>query len=83
MTMLNLSIQLVTFGTTLVILNPNLSLTISFIGLLLLKPIAYVLKTFKANSILNAKIIYQVDKIYERILSNYYLIKLLNKVCDK
>lgn len=83
MTMLNLSIQLVTFGTTLVILNPNLSLTISFIGLLLLKPIAYVLKTFKANSVLNAKIIYQVDKIYERILSNYYLIKLLNKENDE
>ena len=83
MMILNLSMQLVTFSVTLVILNLNLALTISLIGLFLAKPISYVLKTFKKNSILNAKIIYQVDKIYERILSNYYLIKLLNKENDE
>jgi len=76
---LNLSIQLITFGVSLIVLNANLTIAIGLFAIVLAKPISYVLKTFKKNSVLNAKVIYRVDKIYERILTNYYLIKLLNK----
>lgn len=79
MSILNLSVQLLTFSVTLVILSPNLTITICVIALLVAKPVSVILKIFKENSVLNAKIIYQVDRVYERILSNYYLIKLLNK----
>ena len=83
MTLLNLTVQLITFTITLIFLNPNLTLTIGLIALVLVNPLRYIINTFKANSVINAKLIYQVDKIYERILSNYYLIKLLNKEKDE
>ncbi|OUU49202.1 MAG: hypothetical protein CBC28_01800 [Flavobacteriaceae bacterium TMED68] len=79
MQILNSSIQLITFGVSLIFLNLNLTLTIILFIIILGKPISYILNLFKENSVLNAKIMYNVDKIYERILNNYYLIKLLNK----
>tara|TARA_B100001996_G_C18670137_1_gene596394 strand:- start:34 stop:1644 length:1611 start_codon:yes stop_codon:yes gene_type:complete len=79
MTAVNIGTQLLTFSITLLILNPNLTLTISLIALILGKPVSIILGIFKKNSILNAKIMFYVDGVYERILSNYYLIKLLNK----
>ena len=79
MTAVNMGTQLLTFSVTLLILNPNLTLTVALIALILGKPVSIVLGIFKKNSILNAKIMFFVDSVYERILSNYYLIKLLNK----
>tara|TARA_B110000444_G_scaffold151054_1_gene141361 strand:- start:26181 stop:27791 length:1611 start_codon:yes stop_codon:yes gene_type:complete len=79
MTAVNIGTQLLTFSVTLLILNPNLTLTVALIALILGKPVSIVLGIFKKNSILNAKIMFFVDSVYERILSNYYLIKLLNK----
>ena len=71
--------QLITFSFTLFFLNFEVGLTIILISALLFFPIRKVVLMFKLNTEQNTLNTIETHNNLDRILSNYYLIKLLKK----
>tara|TARA_B100002051_G_C16712019_1_gene627168 strand:+ start:194 stop:1810 length:1617 start_codon:yes stop_codon:yes gene_type:complete len=71
--------QLLIYFLSLVFLNINVALILIFIGIVLLKPILLIMKKFKENSEKNRALTIELDRTLERILNNFYLIKILKK----
>tara|TARA_X000001036_G_scaffold439303_1_gene489937 strand:+ start:26096 stop:27712 length:1617 start_codon:yes stop_codon:yes gene_type:complete len=72
-------LQLGVFAVSIMILNYKMGLIIFISYLLLLKPISFLLQKFKTNSELNKQHVIDLDRTLERILNNYYLIKIVKK----
>ena len=73
------SIQLIVYFSSLLLLNLNVAAILIIISLVLLKPILFLMDKFKEYSKKNRDLIIELDQTLERILSNYYLIKILKK----
>lgn len=78
-TILGTLFQLLTFSFTLFYLNFSLGLSILIISFVLFIPIKKVIFLFKKNTELNTLNTIETHNNLDRILSNYYLIKLLKK----
>jgi len=78
-TILGTLFQLLTFSFTLFYLNFSVGLSILIISFVLFIPIKKVIFLFKKNSELNTLNTIETHNNLDRILSNYYLIKLLKK----
>tara|TARA_B100001996_G_scaffold121944_1_gene92184 strand:- start:2812 stop:4431 length:1620 start_codon:yes stop_codon:yes gene_type:complete len=79
MNLVGTSLQVIIYFSSLLFLNLNVAGILIFIGLILLKPILFIMEKFKELSKINRDLTIQLDKNLERILSNYYLIKILKK----
>lgn len=73
------SIQLIVYFSSLLFLNLNVAAILIIISLVLVKPILFLMDKFKEYSKKNRDLIIELDQTLERILSNYYLIKILKK----
>lgn len=78
-TFIGTGLQLSVFAISIIILDYKIALIIFVTSIILLKPISLLLKKFKINSELNKEFVLDLDRTLERILNNYYLIKILNK----
>ena len=78
-TILGTLFQLLTFSFTLFYLNFSVGLSILIISFVLFIPIKKVIFLFKKNTELNTLNTIETHNNLDRILSNYYLIKLLKK----
>ncbi len=78
-TFIGTGLQLSVFAISIIILDYRIALIIFITSIVLLKPISLLLKKFKINSELNKDYVLDLDRTLERILNNYYLIKILNK----
>ncbi len=78
-TFIGTGLQLSVFAISIIILDYQIALIIFVTSIILLKPISLLLKKFKINSELNKEFVLDLDRTLERILNNYYLIKILNK----
>tara|TARA_B100000700_G_C15050960_1_gene860303 strand:+ start:689 stop:2302 length:1614 start_codon:yes stop_codon:yes gene_type:complete len=78
-TILGTLFQLATFSVTLFYLNFQVGLSIVIISLILFFPVKKIILLFKKNTELNTLNTIETHNNLDRILSNYYLIKLLKK----
>lgn len=78
-TILGTFFQLATFSITLFYLNFNVGMSIVIISIILFLPVKKVILSFKKNTELNTLNTIETHNNLDRILSNYYLIKLLKK----
>lgn len=72
-------LQLTVYFFSLLFLNLNVAGVLIFISLILLKPVLFIMNKFKENSEKNRSMTIELDRTLERILNNYYLIKILKK----
>mgnify|MGYP001190884931 FL=1 len=73
------SLQLTVFYFSLLYLNTEIAIGLLFFSLFLAKPILNLLNKFKKNEELNRTYVYEQDRNLERVLNNFYLIKILKK----
>ena len=78
-TILGTIFQLATFSVTLFYLNFEVGMSIIILGIILFAPIKKIILMFKKNNELNTVNTIETHNNLDRILSNYYLIKLLKK----
>ncbi len=78
-TLLGTFFQLITFSASLIYLNYKVGLSIVLIFLVLFWPIKQIMMNFKRNTELNTENTIETHNNLDRILSNYFLIKLLKK----
>ncbi len=71
--------QLITFSASLVYLNYKVGMSIVVVALVLFFPVKKIMFNFKKNTELNTENTIETHNNLDRILSNYYLIKLLKK----
>ena len=72
-------LQLVVFYFSLLYLNTNIAIGILFSSIFFYKPILILLNKFKKNEELNRTYVYEQDRNLDRVLNNFYLIKILKK----
>tara|TARA_B100001250_G_scaffold315584_1_gene277883 strand:- start:4968 stop:6587 length:1620 start_codon:yes stop_codon:yes gene_type:complete len=72
-------LQLIVYFFSLLYLNLNVAVILISISLILIKPIFFIMNKFRENSEKNRLMTIDLDKTLERILNNYYLIKILKK----
>jgi len=71
--------QIAVFFITICYLNLNVAITLLIIGVIFYKPANILISKIRDNAEQARMIAYELDDDQERILSNFYLIKLLNK----
>ncbi|MDC0595359.1 ABC transporter ATP-binding protein/permease [Acidimicrobiia bacterium] len=72
-------LQLTVYFFSLLFLDLNTSLVLIVIGLILIAPVLALLRKFKTFSEVNRTLSIELDRKLERILNNFYLIKILKK----
>tara|TARA_Y100000741_G_C18258843_1_gene559905 strand:- start:222 stop:1838 length:1617 start_codon:yes stop_codon:yes gene_type:complete len=78
-TLIGTFLQLSIYFFSLLFLNLNTALILILIGITLIFPVLTILRKFKTLSIYNRTLTIELDKKLERILNNFYLIKILKK----
>lgn len=78
-TLIGTFLQLSIYFFSLLFLNLNTALVLILIGITLIFPVLTILRKFKTLSIYNRTLTIELDKKLERILNNFYLIKILKK----
>ena len=78
-TLIGTFLQLSIYFFSLLFLNLNTALVLILIGITLILPVLTILRKFKTLSIYNRTLTIELDKKLERILNNFYLIKILKK----
>ena len=78
-TIIGVSLQLLTFLVTVVFLNLEVAALLFLFFIILFFPVKKLLITFKNLAFENTEYSLEIDRNLERIISNFYLIKILKK----